>query len=96
MKNKIILNGSDWYLAGWNRHQWKYERSMETSSFSVPFMGGIPATVPGSVQTDLLKAGLIEDWNYGTNFRKINSASGEQQSTRWTVAFIDSGLTNKR
>lgn len=71
MKNKIILNGSDWYLAGWNRHQWKYERSMETSSFSVPFMGGIPATVPGSVQTDLLKAGLIEDWNYGTNFRKI-------------------------
>ncbi len=31
----------------------------------------IPAPVPGSVQTALLNAGIIEDWNVGLNARKI-------------------------
>jgi hypothetical protein len=31
----------------------------------------IPATVPGSVQSALLKAGVIKDWNVGLNAREI-------------------------
>ncbi|MBQ4573744.1 MAG: hypothetical protein IJA85_00970 [Clostridia bacterium] len=68
---KQILNGTDWTVSGWGRHQWHYEKSMELGNFSVPVIPAIPASVPGSVQTDLLRAGKIEDWNYGDNFRKI-------------------------
>lgn len=68
---KQLLNGSDWSLSGWSRHQWHYERSMELGNSSVPVVSPIAASVPGSVQTDLLRAGRIEDWNYGDNFRKI-------------------------
>jgi hypothetical protein len=31
----------------------------------------IPATVPGSVQSALLKAGVIKDWNIGRNAREV-------------------------
>lgn len=65
---RISLNGDDWKLTGWNRHQWKYYATMETGGPSRPVVSTIPACVPGSVQTDLLRAGKIEDWRVGTNF----------------------------
>lgn len=68
---KYLLNGNDWYLTGWVKHQWHYEKMMETGGFSVPAVAPIKAIVPGSVQTDLLNAGIIEDWNIETNFRNI-------------------------
>ena len=62
------LNGSDWRLSGWMRHQWKFQKLMETDSFSLPQVLAVNATVPGAVQADLLRAGIIEDWNVGDNF----------------------------
>ena len=67
----ILLNGSDWTLTGWMRHQWYYEKSMETNAMSIPTVAPVPAIIPGSVQTDLLRNGIIDDWNIGSNFRKI-------------------------
>ncbi len=64
----VSLNGSDWVLTGWNRHQWKFYKIRETGGLSRPMVAPIPAQVPGSVQTDLLRAGVIEDWNRGKNF----------------------------
>ena len=69
--SKILLSGNDWKLVGWVKHQWHYGKVMETNGFSAPVVTEIPATVPGSVQTDLFNNGVIEDWNIGTNFRNI-------------------------
>ena len=65
------LNGKDWTLSGWARHQWNYEKTMETNAMSVPVFSNVSATVPGSVQQDLLNNKKIDDWNIGSNFRKI-------------------------
>lgn len=68
MNYRMNLNGSDWKVSGWMRHQWKFQKLMETDSFSLPVVLAIPATVPGAVQADLLRAGVVEDWNVGDNF----------------------------
>lgn len=65
---RVSLNGSDWVLTGWNRHQWKFYKIRETGGLSRPTVPPIPAQVPGSVQTDLLRAGVLPDWNREHNF----------------------------
>ena len=65
---KISLNGNDWYLSGWAKHTWQFDRPNESGALTVPMMTKIKAEVPGAVQNDLLKAGKIKDWNYGFNF----------------------------
>ena len=65
---KKSLNGADWTLTGWNRHQWQFEKRMETDGFSTPVVMPVQAVVPGSVQTDLLRAGQVEDWRQDQNF----------------------------
>ncbi len=69
--SNILLSGNDWKLVGWVKHQWHYGKVMETNGFSAPVVTEIPATVPGSVQTDLFNNGIIEDWKIQTNFRNI-------------------------
>ncbi len=69
--SKTLLSGNDWRLVGWVKHQWHYGKVMETNGFSAPVVTEIPATVPGSVQTDLFDNGIIEDWKIQTNFRNI-------------------------
>ena len=68
MNYRMNLNGSDWRVSGWMRHQWKFQKLMETEAFSLPVVLPVPATVPGAVQADLLRAGIVEDWNVGDNF----------------------------
>ncbi|MDD2361706.1 MAG: hypothetical protein PHH84_01930, partial [Oscillospiraceae bacterium] len=65
------LNGKDWRLTGWARHQWSMEKLVETSDSSQPCVQTVPATVPGGVHCDLLRAGIISDWNDDTNFRHL-------------------------
>lgn len=67
----LSLNGSDWTISGWMRNQWQFDKPMETSGFSMPVIRPIPATVPGSVHTDLRRAGLLEDWNTSVNFLHV-------------------------
>ena len=30
MNYRMNLNGSDWKVSGWMRHQWKFQKLMET------------------------------------------------------------------
>lgn len=65
------LDGDDWQLVGWYRNQWRFTRSMELGEMLAPDVGPIPATVPGAVQADLLRAGVIDDPRVGTASRAI-------------------------
>ncbi|MBE6731621.1 MAG: hypothetical protein E7564_08030 [Ruminococcaceae bacterium] len=65
---KFYLNGNDWFLTGWNKHTWLYDRPNESGALTIPLITKISAEVPGAVQKDLLNAGIIKDWNYGFNF----------------------------
>lgn len=73
----INLNGNDWKVTGYLKNQWRLARSMElgiTIASSVP---SVQATVPGAVQMDLMKAGLLDDPNYG-----LDSLKGEWVNCR--------------
>lgn len=69
---RISLNGSDWTVSGWARHQWQYGLVMETGGTSLPQIRAIPSTVPGAVQADLRRAGFLPDWNLDFNFRQLD------------------------
>lgn len=72
------LNDCSWKLMG----HWPYTmmrgRSMETGGELMGVTEWLDATVPGSVHADLLRAGLIEDPNFG-----MNSLKCEWVENRW-------------
>ena len=77
------LNGSDWKLMGFYKNQW---RLAADDAGLLPAVAKAPATVPGSVQADLLRAGMLEDFNVG-----LNSNHGEWVNNReW---FLDREFT---
>ena len=79
--NRLCLNGDDWTLTGWWRHQWKLTATMETDMAIPATIATIPATVPGAVQCDLIQAGLMDDPFYGDD-----SLKGEWINLRdWTL-----------
>lgn len=66
------LGGLDWKLWGYRPEVWHMDFNFaENRSNGKADVRGIDADVPGSVQKALLDAGIIEDWNYGTNNEKI-------------------------
>ena len=66
------LGGLDWKLWGYRPEVWHMDFNFaENRSNGKADIRGIDADVPGSVQKALLDAGIIEDWNYGTNNEKI-------------------------
>lgn len=73
----IYLNGNDWRLTGYVKNQWRLTRSMETGSTLPSALPAIPATVPGAVQADLMKAGMLDDPNVG-----LDSMKGEWVNNR--------------
>lgn len=68
---KLVHNLSDlnWTLTGWVPYMWRFEQPVEASTSQASEISAIPTSVPGSVQSALLNAGLIADWNYGLNYR---------------------------
>lgn len=70
MKKIYDLSQLDWTLTGWIPYLWRLERPVEINSCQSAEISTISANVPGSVQTALLSAGIITDWNYGLNFRE--------------------------
>lgn len=67
MCERIWLNGEQWKLTGFWKNHWRLIRSMETG---VKIKGVIPtiqARVPGAIQLDLIRAGILRDPNYGLN-----------------------------
>ncbi|MFW5992336.1 MAG: glycosyl hydrolase 2 galactose-binding domain-containing protein, partial [Halanaerobiaceae bacterium] len=77
MVKYISLNGDDWKLTGWWKNQWRMRESMELGEMQTAPVNTIPATVPGAVQDDLIKAGKLPDPNYG-----LNSNYGEWVNNR--------------
>lgn len=78
---QMLLNGSDWTLTGWWKNQWMMATSMETDTAIPACIQPIPATVPGAVQLDLMKAGLLDD-----PFIGADSLKGEWVNLReWTL-----------
>lgn len=67
---KHDLSQLDWTLACSTPFLWRFEKTMEVGAHPSLEFKPIPARVPGSVQSALLAAGIIEDWNVGTNSRK--------------------------
>ena len=63
-----------WTLVGWEPNAWAYLRedvppSPDADLRRFQCTPEIPAQVPGAVQEDLLRAGLLPDWNEGLNAR---------------------------
>lgn len=69
MLEKFILDGNDWTVTGLWRNQTAFTRSYTEKliDISVPAVSAIPAIVPGAVNNDLMRAGLIPDYNIDTN-----------------------------
>ncbi len=55
----------EWKMEGWRPFWWKLARPTGT----LPEIGPVEASVPGSVQESLRRAGLLPDWNAGVNSR---------------------------
>lgn len=68
---RLDLNGTDWKLAGWYRHQWRIGTSMELGAKLHPVLPAVEASVPGAVQTDLMRARRLPDPNLGLRSLEI-------------------------
>lgn len=76
-KNTFSLNGNDWILTGWYKNQWRLFQSMELGIPVNAQVGPVQATVPGAVQSDLIREGLLPDPNFG-----LDSNAGEWVNNR--------------
>ncbi|MCE5258740.1 MAG: hypothetical protein LLG44_06710 [Chloroflexi bacterium] len=64
----LDLSKLEWTLIGWLPNTWAWmgdKQAIDLRRYQCTPV--IPAVVPGSVQDDLLRAGLIPDWNVGLN-----------------------------
>ena len=67
MSQKINLFDRPWTLQSWRPYAWFLQNSAETDAPFCPEHGPYDAVLPGSVQTTLLRHGVIKDWNVGLN-----------------------------
>ncbi|GMU22368.1 MAG: beta-mannosidase [Phycisphaerae bacterium] len=82
----LSLTGSDWTLTGYWQNQWRLRRA----DFPIyPAVASIPATVPGAVHADLLKAGIIADWQDGLNALRCEWVNNRDWSLRKTIHVPD-------
>jgi beta-mannosidase len=65
------LSSLNWELVGTKPHYWRLWEQMDEMRIKHPENAPVTARVPGSVQQSLLDAGIIPDWNVGTNYRDI-------------------------
>lgn len=68
--NVLDLANLDWELFGWRPFSWMLFRSLETGQTLEAELGPFPARAPGSVQQALRDAGVLPDWNVGTQSRE--------------------------
>jgi beta-mannosidase len=68
---KHSLTSLNWELVGTKPHYWRLWDQMKEMRIKHPENDPVKARVPGSVHQSLLDAGIIPDWNIGTNYRDI-------------------------
>ena len=73
---RMSLSGSDWEVQGWLAHEWELIKNVKVDAGNLDLaqvMFGetdwMPATVPGAVHADLVRAGVIADPYVGMNSR---------------------------
>ena len=86
----ISLNGDDWTLEGWIPFLWRVKSGSELPFVLYPEIPLLPATVPGSVQGNLLRAGRISDWMQGFEYRSSEWIENRHWVYRKTVAIPES------
>jgi beta-mannosidase len=67
----IDLSEYRWQLTGWRPLIWKYARVPETTFWVEPEFGPLEGHLPGSVQENLRRAGVLPDWHDGLNSRAV-------------------------
>ncbi len=77
MVRRISLNGPGWRLCGMVPDEAHAKRVWENPYAAYPYQW-IDATVPGSVQIDLQRAGVIPDWTVDLNSRACEWTSERQ------------------
>lgn len=63
------LTQLDWTLEGWRPNAWRLGRTMETNTVITAEVGPLKAILPGSVQSALIRDGIIPDWYSGVRSR---------------------------
>lgn len=74
----ISLNGKDWSLSGWLPYSVKFNKESGIDFKVSHLIDRIGAEVPGSVQNDLLNAGIIED-----PYFELNALKTEWIENKW-------------
>lgn len=67
----LDLSKLRWQLTGWRPLIWKYARVPETTFWVEPEFGPFAGALPGSVQANLRRAGILPDWHGGLNSRAV-------------------------
>ena len=77
---KIVHNLSqlDWQLAGFVPEQWRFGKLGDIATSGFSDVSAMAATVPGSVQEALRRAGVIPDWNSGLDARQCEWVENRQ------------------
>jgi len=76
MARTVSLSGREWKVCGMLPHEWVWKRVWE-KPFEAYQAYWVAAEVPGSVQLDLMEAGMMPDWT-----RDLNSRACEWVSYR--------------
>jgi len=71
VNNEYNLSSLEWKLWGYRPESWKMDFNFTELTGPRAEYVDIPAKVPGSVQQSLKDAGIIKDWNIGSNFIDI-------------------------
>lgn len=75
---KISLDGANWTLSFWEQPDTPVRSPSEFKKLHKNSVTTIPATVPGNVELDLLKAGLLKDFTVGAESYKLRKYEGYQ------------------
>jgi beta-mannosidase len=63
------LSTLKWTLSGYTPFFTNFAQTVADAGFAIPEVRPIDVTIPCSVQSTLLKAGILEDWDVGLNAR---------------------------
>ena len=94
--NKFFDMGElEWRLWGYTPEVWRLNFDLKNhKQNSAADVAGIAVKVPGSVQKALLDAGIIENWNYGRNYKSIEWI--EHRHWLFTTTIPDEWIQKKR
>lgn len=70
MKTRFSLSSLEWTLGGAVPYMWQFPMLSDIHTCESLEIPPVAARVPGSVQSALLSAGVLPDWNQGSQYRQ--------------------------